>query len=105
MDRRQRSRIRTDCRLRTYREGRLREGRAYDLSTDGALVFQPTNRRPALVQRIELELDGGARFQALARTVWSQDGWHAVRFVGLSDADRLDIAEHLDRVMQARRAA
>ena len=56
-----------------------------------------------MFQRMELYLSEAVRVRSVARTVWARDGMCAVRFVDLSDADRLEIAEHLDRSERLRR--
>ncbi|HZO14542.1 MAG TPA: PilZ domain-containing protein [Polyangiaceae bacterium] len=96
MDRRQGARLGTDIPLVTYRDGVAFHCRAVDLSSGGALVYNPTRREPPLLQRIELTLNRSTTISALARTIWSSGRWIALRFVGLDDVDRLDIAEHLD---------
>lgn len=104
MDRRFGVRVPTDCRLTAFRGGRALACRAADLSAGGALIRRRRrDRSRPLVQRFELHLGGGDPVSTLARTVWSRGPWQAVRFVGLSDVDRLEIAEHLDAVEGARR--
>jgi PilZ domain len=105
MDRRSGVRMRTDCPLTAYRDGTPLDCRAVDLSVGGALVRHPVARRAPLVQRFEIDLGRRGRVQTLARTVWSRGQWQAVRFIGLSDVERLDIAEHLDRLEKIARAA
>jgi len=55
-----------------------------------------------MVHNVELRLAGRGPFRGVARTVWSSGDQHAVRFIELSDADRLDIAEHMDELRRAR---
>ncbi len=106
MDRRIGARISTDFRLNAVRDGVYSEGRAIDLSASGALIRSRHNRRrPPLIQRLELELGTPKPMKTLARTVWSKGRLQAVRFVGLSEVDRLDIAEHLDRMEGRRRCS
>lgn len=71
-----------------------------DLSTTGALVRRPTPRHAPLVQHVELDI-GDRKIRGAARTVWADGDLQAIRFVGLTDVDRLEIAEHLDRTVQA----
>ncbi len=77
--------------------GQLTEAcRALDLSPSGALVRGRRNDSP-LVQAYELRLGEGSQpFRVLARTVWQHGGLRGVRFVNLTDVDRLEIAEYLD---------
>jgi hypothetical protein len=54
-------------------------------------------REPRLVRALELELPERARrLSVLARPVRSFGEYEALRFVEVDDADRLNIAEHLD---------
>lgn len=49
--------------------------------------------------KLELELPGVEQpLLAVARPVWSFGTQQALKFVGLSDADHLAIAEHVDRL-------
>ncbi|MBW2453029.1 MAG: PilZ domain-containing protein [Deltaproteobacteria bacterium] len=99
MDRRIGTRISTDFRLTAHRNGVRFEHRAIDLSATGALIrSRQSHRRPPLVQHLELEIGALKPLKTLARTVWADGKWQGVRFVGLSDVDRLDIAEHIDAV-------
>jgi hypothetical protein len=66
-----------------------------DLSPSGALVRRTSLLAAPLVQHLDIELADRV-VSGAARTVWSQGGLQGLRFVGLSDVDRLDIAEHLD---------
>src|SRR5262245_53954070 len=97
MERRRGLRLGTDLGLTAFRDGVAFRCRAFDLSCGGALVYDPSQRTPPLVQRVELDLDRMTRIVTLARTIWAKGAWQAVRFVGLDDVDRLDIAEHLDK--------
>ena len=77
--------------------------RAVELSVDGALLQRRQRREPPLVQSLELDL-GGVSIATHARTIWARGELQAVRFVGLGEIDRLEIAEHLDRLERRRRA-
>ena len=96
MDRRYGARINTDFRLRVHRDGHVVEGRSVDLSPTGALIRHRSIRSWPMVQKVELDLDG-VPVETYARTAWCFGDLQAVRFVGLSEVDRLEIAEHLDR--------
>ena len=102
MDRRQLPRIPTDLPLLARSGGRTRRARAIDLSPRGALLRGGFPCQP-LVQQLLLDLGRGAPLLTLARTVWADDQFQAVRFVGLEDVSRLDIAEHLDAIERGRR--
>lgn len=76
--------------------------RGIDISPRGLVVMRPASlaeREPRLVYTIEL-LIGGHPIQTLARPVWTEGELQAMRYVGISDADRLDIAEEIDRASQ-----
>src|SRR5688572_30204801 len=52
-----------------------------------------------VVLRLEIRLPERANaIYALARPIWSRGTQQAFRFVRLSDADRLSLAEHIDLV-------
>lgn len=73
--------------------------RGIDISPRGLVVRRPASlveREPRLVYSIELRI-GDHSIRTLARTVWTEGALQAMRYVGLGDADRLDIAEMLDR--------
>lgn len=73
--------------------------RGIDVSSRGLVVRRPTSlveRDPRLLYSIELRI-GDRAIRTLARTVWTEGPLQAMRYVGMSDADKLDIAEVLDR--------
>ncbi len=78
------------------RDGHAIEARSVDLSTSGVLIRHNNIRMWPMVQTIELDV-GAKKISALARTAWCFGDLHAVHFVAMSDVDRLEIAEHLDR--------
>ena len=94
------ARLLADCSVTLRVDGVARPARTLDLSVGGALVHEPyrAGRPLPLVCPVELSLAGRQPIRAVARTVRSRAGQHALRFVGLSEVDRLDIAEHLDRL-------
>ena len=100
MERRIGSRARVDFPAATFVDGHRHECRAVDISSTGMVV----HRSKSLAQRTLHELNamelvmGSQRIRVRARTVWSRDRLHAVRVVAMNDVDRLDIAEHLDRM-------
>jgi hypothetical protein len=97
---------RTGLRARTDLEVIARHGqfttrcRGIEVSRTGILL----NRRPAgpgmedhLLVELELHLPERIRaLHALARLVWSSGDQQALRFVEISDVDRLTLAEHMD---------
>jgi hypothetical protein len=97
MERRAGQRARTDLPATSYHDGRARSCHALDLSTDGALLRHGEACPPPLVQRLALHLGAPVgTIPVLARTVWSSGPLSGVRFVGLGDVDRLELAERLD---------
>ncbi len=74
--------------------------RAVDLSPLGMVI----ERSRALVERhvgpvtpFEIYLPGARPIRARARPVWNRSRTLALRFVSIQDADRLTLAELLDR--------
>lgn len=96
MDRRSGMRLSTDLAVPNLK------ARAVELSVDGALLRRTRRRQPPLVESLEIELDG-VSIATRARTVWTRGDLQAVRFIGLGEVDRLEIAEHLDRLERRRR--
>ena len=92
--------MRTDLPVIAYQDGMAHRVRAVDLSCGGALIQRRSTRQPPMVQRLELCLGEGAPIRGVVRTIWARGELHAVRFVELGDADRLDIAEHIDRLQR-----
>src|SRR5262245_5665103 len=83
-------RLVADCAVTLVVDGVRREARTLDLSCGGALVHEHANARSLpLVCPVEITLGTAGTIRGLARTVRSRDGRHALRFVGLSDVDRL----------------
>lgn len=74
--------------------------RAVDLSVSG-LVFERSRglleRELHQVTAFELDVGRGRPIRLRGRPVWNRDRLTAIRFVMINDADRLTIAEHLDR--------
>jgi hypothetical protein len=99
MERRLASRAQVDVPICAFVDGFRHECRAVDLSPSGMIVeLSRTLRRRALpmVNPFEIHL-GGRPIRTRGRSVWARERFHAVRFVAMSDADRLTIAELLDR--------
>ena len=102
MERRLGLRGQVDLPAMQHLDGFSHECRVIDISARG-LVVQRTKtlaERPSrLMYRLELPLDGGERrIFAFARPVWTQGLLQAMRYVGVGDVDRLEIAELLDRL-------
>ena len=100
MERRVGLRARTDFRVIT-KTGRLAAAcRGVEISSTGIIVDRGrtiTSREQPLVLRLELELPERLRsLTALARPVWAFGSQQALRFIRMSDVDRLSLAEHLD---------
>jgi hypothetical protein len=75
--------------------------RCLDISTGGILVARDRSARATdwrIYLRLELELPGqDESITAIARPVWSRGPYQALKFVRMSNADRLRLAEHIDR--------
>ena len=101
MERRFSSRAQVDVPVTAFVGGTRHACRVIDLSASG-MVFQRSRdlslRELPDVNRFELFLGPNRPIRARARSVWSRDGLQAVSFVLIHDADRLVIAEHLDRL-------
>jgi hypothetical protein len=85
-----------------YMDGFSHPCRVVDISARGLVVQRPkvlAERPSRLMYRLELPLDGGERkIQALARPVWTEGLLQAMRYVGVGEVDRLEIAELIDRL-------
>ncbi len=107
MERRMSSRAQVDVPICALVDGFRHACRAFDLSPTG-MVFERSRafaERPlAQVGAFEIDLPGERRIRARARPVWGKDRVTAVKFVMMNDADRLTIAELLDRKVLLREA-
>jgi len=91
-------RARTDFRVTARWGTRAARCRGIEVSPTGIVIHGglPSYGGPLWVW-LELELPEKVRpMRALARPIWSFGAQHALRFVRISDADRLSIAEHID---------
>jgi hypothetical protein len=92
-------RARTDFRVTARWGGRKTSCRGVEVSSSGIVVDGgrlPADGGPLWIW-LELELPERLRpMKALARPVWSFGTLRALKFVRLSDADRLSLAEHVD---------
>ena len=105
MERRIGSRGQVDFPVSALVDGFRHNCRAVDLSPTGMLLERTKSlagRTLHLLNALELQLEGERPIRMRARTVWSQDRLQAVRFVVMHDVDRLEIAEHLDRMAKRR---
>ena len=99
------NRARVDLPVFSFVDGFRHTCRAVDLSSTGMVIERTRSmrhREPPALHAFELHLRGQRPIRGRARSVWSKEGLHAVRFVAVSDVDRLDIAEHLDRLARLR---
>lgn len=100
MERRSGPRTLCDYRLTALIDGYRHLCRAVDLSV-GGLVFERSRclqeRELQQVTAFELDVGRGRPIRLRGRPVWNRNGLTAIRFVVINDADRLTIAEHLDR--------
>lgn len=104
MERRIGARAQVDFPVIAFVDGFGHPCRAIDLSTTGMVVERTkrlSERALPSLRAIELRL-GDRRIRARARSVWSDGRLEAVRFLVMSDVDRLAIAEHLDRKARLR---
>lgn len=100
MERRISSRAPVDVPVSALVDGFRHACRALEISPTGMLIERArlqANRDLPMLSPFEIHLDGDRPIRARARPVWIKDRLAAVRFVWMSDADRLTIAEMLDR--------
>jgi hypothetical protein len=99
MERRISSRAQVDVPICALIDGFRHECRAIDLSPAG-MVFERSRvlarRDLPMVSPFEIFL-GERPIRARGRAVWTRDRLYAVKFVVMSDVDRLTIAELLDQ--------
>jgi len=100
MERRVGLRARTDFGVIARQGQRRARCRGIELGANGIVVDQGRSTRPLaerLLVDLELRLPERIRvLHAVARPVWSYGTQHALRFVRISDVDRLTLAEHMD---------
>jgi PilZ domain len=99
MERRTSSRAQVDVPICALVDGFRHSCRAFDLSTTG-MVFERSRalagHQFTQVSPFEIYLEGSRPIRARARPVWGRERLCAVKFVSMSDADRLTLAELLD---------
>jgi len=105
MERRISSRAQVDVPICALVDGFRHQCRAFDLSPTG-MVFEQTralaDRHLSQVSPFEIFLPGARPIRARARKVWGEKRLLAVKFVMINDADRLTLAELLDRKVRLR---
>jgi hypothetical protein len=105
MERRVSLRAQVDVPVSAMVDGFRHECRAVDLSPTG-MVFERTRTLAARalprLNPFEIHIGEARSIRARARSVWSRGRLLAVRFVSMNDADRLTIAELLDRKARLR---
>lgn len=106
-ERRLDARVAADLTATAYLNGRARSCRILDLSCSGALIaiYLPSRdgrfcrRMVPGLHRLEIDLGGKDVLRVAVEVVWSRRGSYAVRFCSAGDVDRLQLAEHIDRLM------
>ncbi len=106
MERRISSRAQVDVPICALVDGFRHACRASELSPTG-MVFERSraarrSRQMAQAAPFEIYLPGSKPIRARARPVWASERIQAVKFVVISDADRLTLAELLDRKVRLR---
>lgn len=91
-------RARTDFRVVERDGGFVSHFRGIEISASGIIVDRGREMPSgALLVRLEMLLPERIRpLSALARPVWASGSQQALKFVRISDVDRLTLAEHLD---------
>ncbi len=105
MERRIGSRAQVDLPCAAFVDGFKHDCRAVDISPTGLVVERTRSlatRDLSTITAMELKLGGERPIRVRARPVWSRDRLQAMRFVVVSDVDRLTIAEHLDKMSRLR---
>ena len=103
MHRRCSVRAQTDVPVSVYANGSVFACRAVDLSTQGVVIervpgLDHHDARPFYWMKFGLGDDG---VLALARPAWKKGRSQAFRFIEISDADRLTLAEEMDRASRS----
>ena len=82
--------------------------RSVDVSTGGILLFRSLRTFGSddrIYLTLELTIPGEDRpLHAVARPIWSRGPFQALKFVQMSDVDRLSLAEHVDRCRREARS-
>ena len=104
MDRRFNQRVLSAVSIRAQESGQVAKGKVIDLSVTGILVDldrDVTHRDNLGFVEIEMDLPGNGSVRATARPIRSIGHHQALKFVHMSDMDRLALAEHIDAVVGA----
>jgi hypothetical protein len=91
-------RARTDFRVIAKNGGFVSHCRGIEISSSGIIVDRGREApSQPLLMRLEMQLPERLRpLRALARPIWVRGTQQALKFVRISDVDRLTLAEHLD---------
>ena len=91
-------RARTDFRVVAQNGGFVSHCRGIEISASGIIVDRGRGLpSEPLLMRLEMLLPERVRsLRALARPIWVSGTQQALKFVRISDVDRLTLAEHLD---------
>ena len=92
--------MRTDLQVIERSHASVVQCRGIELSPSGILLDrgrQSAARSTSLFVHLELVLPEQSRtIRVVARPVWRRGSQQALKFIRISDADRLSLAEHLD---------
>jgi len=105
MERRLGLRAHCDYPLVAIVDGHRHACRAVDLSVSGLVFERPralSGRELSALTAFELTIGKGKPIRLRGRPVWAKDTLQAIRFVSMNVADRLTLAEELDRKVALR---
>lgn len=97
-------RARTDFPVRAHEGSFVTDCRGIELSPTGILVDRGhpiESMDPGTLMELDLELPGSAPLHTYARAVWAFGNQQAFKFLAMTDADRLSLAEYVDRLARA----
>ena len=101
-------RMRTDLQVIERSNASVVQCRGIELSPTGILLDrgrQSAGRSSSMFVHLEVMLPEQSRtIRVVARPIWRRGSQQALKFIRISDADRLSLAEHLD-VLERRGAA
>lgn len=93
-------RMRTDLQVIERSNASVLQCRGIELSPTGILLDrgrQSVARTASIFVHLELVLPEQSRtISVVARPIWKRGSQQALKFIRISDADRLSLAEHLD---------
>lgn len=97
VERRRTPRVHLDRVVVSFKGGTPRRHRIVDISPQGARLERSKKAPlPPEIHTLELELGEGRTLRVLAKRIWHDERQHAVTFLALDQADRLQIAELID---------